>query len=81
MSMTLEQAKALRHGDVLHHETNKNADGTCQRWRVNGEVKRWKRDQDRIKVPIKHGMYRYNYLTEKNLHLVHSENECPRKGK
>ena len=68
--ITLQQAKDLKHGDILHHTVNKNADGTPQRWRVNGMVKRWKRNPDRIQVPLKHGLYRYDYLTENDLDLV-----------
>ena len=68
--ITLQQAKNLKHGDILHHTVNKNADGTPQRWRVNGMVKRWKRNPDRIQVPLKHGLYRYDYLTENDLDIV-----------
>ena len=68
--ITLQQAKDLKHGDILHHILTKNADGTPQRWRVNGMVKRWKRNPDRIQVPLKHGLYRYDYLTENDLDLV-----------
>ena len=71
--ITLQQAKDLKHGDILHHTVNKNADGTPQRWRVNGMVKRWKRNPDRIQVPLKHGLYRYDYLTESDLDLVSLE--------
>ena len=73
MSITLEQAKSLKYGDILHHEVNKNADGTPQRWRVNGKVKRWKRSPDRIQVPLKYGLYGYGYLTEDDLDLVNLE--------
>ena len=70
MSITLNQAKSLKYGDILHHEVNKNADGSPQRWRVNGKVKRWKRSPDRIQVPLKYGLYGYDYLTENDLDLV-----------
>ena len=68
--ITLEQAKALTQNDILHHVHNRNADGTPQRWRVNGQVKRWKRDTDRIRVPLKHGMYQHDYLENDGLELV-----------
>ena len=70
MSITLEEAKALKRGDMLHHTLNKNADGTPQRWRVNGKVRRWKRDPDRIQVPIKYGLWGYDVITEDDLDLV-----------
>ena len=68
--ITLEQAKSLKHGDILHHVTNKNKDGSPQRWRVNGKVQTWKRSPERVKVPIKYGLYAYDYLTENELDLV-----------
>ena len=68
--ITLEQAKALENGQELWHTENKNADKTPQRWRVNGKVKIWKRNPGRVQVPLKHGLYSYDYLTERDLHLV-----------
>jgi hypothetical protein len=68
--ITIEQAKNLSYGCILHHVSNKNADGTPQRWKVNGEVKTWKRDPNRVKIPVKHGLYSFGYVTENELHLV-----------
>ncbi len=70
MPITLKQAKNLNVGDILHHIENKNADGTPQRWKVNGKVKTWVTRPGEIKVPLKFGLYNYDYLTEDNLHLV-----------
>ncbi len=53
--LTLDQAKALKHGEIL-------VDSQGRRWKVNGQVKRWVRDEDRICVPLKHGLYAYDYL-------------------
>ena len=68
--LTLEQAKGLAIGQTLYHVTNRNADGSPQRWRVNGAVKTWKRDQGRVRVPLKHGLYAYGHLTQDDLHLL-----------
>ena len=68
--MTLSEVKELKHGEILHHVTELNADKTPQRWRVSGMVKTWKRDASRVKVPVKHGMYDNGYITEDNMHLV-----------
>jgi hypothetical protein len=70
MSITLEQAKSLKHGDVLLHTENKNADGTPQRWRVNGKVKIWKTMPSKVRVPVKYGLKNYDHLTEYDLNLV-----------
>ena len=67
MMLTLEQAKSLKHGEYVHEVVGKNADGTPRRWRVSGQVKTWKRSPNRVKVPIKHGMYDNHYITEDNL--------------
>lgn len=65
--LTLEQAKKLRYGVELHHVRYINADGTPQRWRVNGAVKTWKLSPERVQVPIKRGMYEHSYITQNNL--------------
>lgn len=68
--ITLEQAKNLKHGDILHHVKNRNSDGSPQRWKVNGKVQTWKRDPNRVKIPLKYGLYRFDYLTENELNLI-----------
>ena len=65
--MNINQAKNLKHGDIVHHKELKNADGTPARGRVNGKVKTWKRDTSRVSVPMKHGLYNYFYITEDNM--------------
>lgn len=55
MTLTLEQAKALRPGMVL-------VDWRGKRWKVNGQVKLWKKDPTRIHVPLKHGLYAYDSI-------------------
>ena len=64
MAITLKEAKKLEYGQVLYHDTAKNADGkTAQRFVVNGAVKTWKRNPDRIRVPLKRGLYETGELT------------------
>lgn len=72
MAITLEQAKNLTYGTILHHTSNTNSDGTPQRWRVNGRPKTWKspKNAHRVSVPLKHGLYSYGTLTENDLDLV-----------
>lgn len=77
MPITLEQAKALQHGDILHSNHYRNADGTCQRWRVNGKVKTWKRSPEKICVPLARGLYQHDYLTHRWLYCFHLSKECP----
>ena len=70
MTITLEQAKALKHGQVLHEPHHNNADGTPRRWRVNGKVKTWVRSPERVSIPIKYGLYTCDYLTQSDLWMV-----------
>jgi hypothetical protein len=55
MSITLQEAKALKRGNIL-------VDQNKRRWKVNGMVKTWKTDPNRIRVPLKHGLYSYDSL-------------------
>jgi hypothetical protein len=55
MSITLQEAKALKPGNIL-------VDQNKRRWKVTGMVKTWKTDPNRIRVPLKHGLYSYDSL-------------------
>lgn len=63
----LEHAKYLKYRQVIYHVTERNADGSPQRWRVNGKVKTWKRNANAVEVPLKYGLWGYGYLNENNL--------------
>jgi hypothetical protein len=50
-----------------------NKDGTPQRWRVNGKMRRWKRDRTRMYLPLMHGPYTHDAITsieDFNTHLA-----------
>ena len=66
--LTIEQAKALRFGDMLYSTVDKNADKTPVRWKVNGKVQTWARSPHRIRVPLKNGLRNYDALTETDFH-------------
>ena len=63
LPITLNQAKNLGYV-TLYHYRHRNADGTAQRWRVNGKPQTWKRDPGRVRVPLKLGLKRCSQLTE-----------------
>ena len=65
--MTLDEAKGLHYRQTLYDKIYRNHDGTPARWRVNGKVKTWKHDLNRIEIPIKRGLYETHYLTEKTI--------------
>ena len=53
-TMTREEVLGLSAGQ---HVTFLANDGTARELKVNGKVRTWKRDPDRVEVPIKYGMY------------------------
>ena len=61
------QAKELKPRDILYHKYYENADGTPQRFRVNGQVKTWKTRPDEFRVPVKRGMYEFGYVTHNDI--------------
>ena len=67
--MTLQEAKALKTGDYIHHVIKKNADGSPMRARVTS-IKTWKRSPERIEVRCKHGLYDYATFTEHELSQI-----------
>lgn len=69
--ITLEQAKALQYGQTLYSSLHRNADGSPRRWRVNGKVRTWKLDPNRVEVPVRHGLYSYDTIRNNStLNLV-----------
>lgn len=44
--------------------------GEARQMRLNGKVKTWKRDPDRIEVPCKYGFYSSGCWRETNLHNI-----------
>lgn len=54
--------------EEFYHATLRNADGTAKRCRVNGKIKTWKRQPDKFRLPVKHGMYDTFYIDQFNCH-------------
>lgn len=45
----------------------KNFAGKLITLKINGKPKRWKRQPNRIKIPVKYGLYEFGYLTEHDI--------------
>lgn len=45
-------------------------DGKARRVKVNGKVRTWKRDSNRIEIPIEYGLYEYATFTASDIHRV-----------
>jgi len=65
--MNIQDAKSLSPGRTIYAKNYFNADGTKQRFRVNGQVKTWKTRPNEVRVPLKRGLYEYGYLDHSNL--------------
>ena len=82
----LERAKSLRPGELVHFE----GDGVCRQIvgprggvtkhvvvaKVIGRPRTWKRSPERVEVPIKHGLYQFGTLSERNLQFFHLAEDC-----
>ena len=82
--ITKEQAVSLQYRQELHVGHCNRTVGpkggvteTIIKVRVNGEVKTWKKNPTRFLVPIKHGLYEYGYIHERNAHDFHLPKDCP----
>ena len=64
----LDYAKAVKLtiGTVIYHISARNADGSPERWRVNGMVKTWKTRPGHFEIPLKYGLKGFGYLTHDN---------------
>jgi hypothetical protein len=66
--MKREEALTLSVGDTLYHGELRQAGGKMPlRVRLSGRVRTWKRDPNRIEIPVKHGMYESYTITERDL--------------
>jgi len=66
--ITRTTAETLPLGTTLHHTTARNAAGTPLRARVNGKCRTWKTRPEEFRLPMKHGLRDYFYITEANAH-------------
>lgn len=80
MTVTIEDAKQLQYRNVVHISDNA---GQCTRFYVNGKVRTWKRNPNRIRIPLKFGMYSFGLgyaITEDNVSNYHREGDCNGRG-
>ena len=56
-SITFEEAKKLYSGQTIQMITPEG--NAWRNARLNGKVRTWKRDLNRIEIPMKYGMYEY----------------------
>jgi hypothetical protein len=69
--ITIERLQRVQAGyDYLNfeHKTLKNKDGSRLRARANGQLKLWKTRPTEFRIPCKHGLKDYFYITQDNAH-------------
>ena len=83
--ITKEQATKRNPGSPFYVNTEfhsslwHNKDGTCERWRRNGQTITWK-STSRVtwfQIPVKYGLYAYRRITHDNAGEFHLASECP----
>ena len=52
------------------HITALDVRGQSRTVKVNGRVRTWKRDPNRIEVPYKYGLYEYGTFTADDIHRI-----------
>jgi len=72
--MTLNEAKALQNGAMIHHVTKKNSNGSPMRAKVTS-VKVWKNRPDNVEVRVKHGLYDYATFDQTELDQIERGSE------
>ena len=60
-------AEAVTWCNMHAHIWFRANDGTARQCKINGAVRTWKRDADRIEIPIKYGMYEYGIFTQHDI--------------
>ena len=55
-------AMAASHGQIFHHVSLKNRDGSPVRCRVNGKCKTWATRPEEWRLPVKYGLKECFYL-------------------
>lgn len=63
--MTLAEVLALTY--ATSHIWFKARDGSARQVKVNGKVKRWKRQPERFELPTKYGLYEYHTFSNSDL--------------
>ena len=71
--MTAQELKDRLTGiRTLNHDCLTNADGiTPQKFTINGTIKTFKRDPQRIYIPLKRGLYQYEKIESDEEFMTH----------
>lgn len=65
--MTKTDAVNSTYRQVFYHVTERNADGSAVRARVNGRCKTWVTRPTEFRLPVKYGLRHCFYITQENM--------------
>ena len=68
--ITVEQAKKLEQGDILHEDGKYSADGKPRRWKVVGSIQTWKTKPDKVSFTMRTGLYSLCRMTQYDLQFM-----------
>lgn len=63
-------AEMISHCDSHSHIWFLSNQGEARLAKINGKVRTWKRDPNRVEVPIKYGMYEYGTFEARDIERV-----------
>ena len=66
-SLTIAQAKSLKHGQTVRMIGWYDSSGIPSQCRVSGKVQTWKTRPDDFRVPIKRGLYENGEIVPSNI--------------
>lgn len=62
--------EAVEHCSRNSHIWFQAINGEARKCKVNGKVRTWKRDPERVEIPVKYGMYEYGTFTEQDINRI-----------
>lgn len=65
--LLLSDLPVVGFGTILYHKYLCNADGSPMRFKVNGACQAFKRNLNNARLPWKHGLWSYGYITSSNV--------------
>lgn len=71
--ITVDDLKALKHGQAIVIPETKNEHVKDYRWRVNGVPKTWKTRPQEVRVPVKFGLYAYDHITHDDIDYLNEK--------
>ena len=63
-------AEMISYCEAHSHIAFLDSKGQSRVCKVNGKVRKWKRDANRCEIPVKYGLYEYDTFTESDIKRI-----------